>query len=309
MRQAPYLLGFELPPGRRVAVEQWQSRMQHAFLDIGLQARFAAVEPPGIVLDDLWDRREPTAQAALQVCVHHLRLHEIFHEVLGDVDGLGTFRDEPATGVDLGLHRRSVVLVHRRQRLHVMIEGLLVLDHGQFRGQRAVEVHDEQLLVEAVVVVGIVPAQRLRRHHAFLVQVGHEFHRLNRRFADLRVVGVQLAIRGDDAFAAIGDQKMPEHVIAVVRTNRGDLQAKRINVAHALGAQWLLGLLEIGPYTIPILRDFRHLQAGLFHQVAPDVERRRALLDRAQVVAALLGRLVEEGGAQLRGFREVRLAR
>ncbi len=120
---------------------------------------------------------------------------------------------------------------------------------------------------------------------------------------------MQLAVRRDDILAAIGDQEMPEQVVAVVRSDRGDLKSAGVDLPHALGTQRRLRLLEVGPDPVPVLGDLLHLEPSLLDQVAPDMERRGALLDRAQEVAALLGRLVVEGRAQLRGFRELRLVR
>ena len=53
----------------------------------------------------------------------------------------------------------------------LLVVRLLVLDHREFGRQRAIEIHHEQLLVIGVVVVGVVPAQRLRRDVAFLVEL------------------------------------------------------------------------------------------------------------------------------------------
>ena len=99
---------------------------------------------------------------------------------------------------------------------------------------------------------------------------------LDRRLAHLRIVGVQLAVRRDDVLAAVGDHEMREQVVAVVRSDRGDLQAKRVDLPHALGAQRLLRRLEEIPERIPGLGRVGHFQAGLLDQIAPDVERRRA---------------------------------
>jgi hypothetical protein len=130
-------------------------------------------------------------------------------------------------------------------------------------------------------------------------------NRLDRRLANLRIIGVELAVRREDIFAAIGDQEMSEQVIAVVRSDRGDLQTTGVNLPHPLGTQRRLGLLEIVPDPVPVLRNLFHLEPGLLDQVAPDVKWRGALLDRADVVAALLGRLVVEGRVQLCGFRKL----
>ena len=111
MGLAPELLGVGLAPGRREPSIDRHGRIQHGFRDIGLQARHLGAEPERVVLHELRDRRHPTAQAGLQVLVHHLRLHEELHEVLGDLDVLRTLRDVAAAGVDLGLHRRAVILV------------------------------------------------------------------------------------------------------------------------------------------------------------------------------------------------------
>src|SRR5260370_40448755 len=105
---------------------------------------------------------------------------------------------------------------------------------------------------------------------------------------------MQLAGRRDDTLAAIGDQEMHEQVVAVVWSDRGDLQPAGVDLPHPLGTQRCLSLLQIGPDPVPVLWDFRHLETGLLDQVAPDMEWRSALLDRAQAVAALFRRLVIE---------------
>jgi hypothetical protein len=48
---------------------------------------------------------------------------------------------------------------------------------------------------------------------------------------------VQLTVRRNDFFPAVGDQKMDEQAVAVVRTDGGDLQTETIDLAHALFAQ------------------------------------------------------------------------
>ena len=62
--------------------------------------------------------------------------------------------------------------------------------------------------MEGVVVIGVVPIDRPRRHKAFLVGRRRISQHLDRRFAHLRVVEVQLAVLGDDVLTAIGDQEI-----------------------------------------------------------------------------------------------------
>ena len=224
---------------------------------------------------------------------------KILHEVLCHLDVLRPLRDKAAAGTDLARHRRAVILVRQAQHLHFLVIALRVLGYDRELGRKcAVEIHHEQLFMVGVIVVGVVPAQCLRRHIAFLVQTRHELDRAYRRLAHLRIVGVQLAVLGDDIQAAVRNQEVVEQIVAVVRSDRGDLQADGVHLAHALGAQLLLHRLEEVPGVVPFLRrNIGHLEAGLLDQVSPDVDRGTRLLHRSQIVGALLrGAVVEAGG-------------
>ena len=269
------------------------------------------IGPPRVVLDDLRYGGAPAAQATLEVLVHHCRLDEVLHEVLCHLDVLRPLRDKAAAGTDLARHRRAVILVRQAQHLHFLVIALRVLGYDRELGRQcAVEIHHEQLFVVGVIVVGVVPAQRLRRHIAVLVKTRHELDRVYRRLAHLRIVGVQLAVLGDDIQTAVRNQEVVEQIVAVVRSDRGDLQADGVHLAHALGAQLLLHRLEEVPGVVPFLRrNIGHLEAGLLDQVSPDMDRGTRLLHRSQIEGALLRGAVVEAGGQQRGLGELVLLR
>ena len=98
---------------------------------------------------------------------------------------------------------------------------------------------------------------------------------------------------------------MREQSVTVVWPHRGDLQAKRVNLAHALAAEFLLRRLEEIPERIPRLWRIGQFQAGLLDQAAPDVEGYAGLLDRRQVVAVGFCSLVIEGRAFPGRFRKL----
>src|SRR5215472_909092 len=82
---------------------------------------------------------------------------------------------------------------------------------------------------------------------------------------------MQLAVLGDQANAAIGEQPLVEGVCRIV-TDCADLQAEAIGVAHTLRAQLVLHRpKEIEEY-LPRIRNVRSLEAGLFDQVPPYME-------------------------------------
>ena len=88
---------------------------------------------------------------------------------------------------------------------------------------------------------------------------------MERRLAHLRVVEVQFAVLGDDVLAAIGDQELIEEGVAIAAVG-GHLEAKAIDVSHALRAQIFLHALEEVVEGIPVSRDVRHFIAGLLDQ-------------------------------------------
>ena len=87
--------------------------------------------------------------------------------------------------------------------------------------------------MESVVVVGVVPIDRTRRHEALLVRSRRIFQRLEYRLSYLRIVEVQLAILRDEAAAAIGDCEVVEDIVGIDAVRR-HVQAKPVDVAHAL---------------------------------------------------------------------------
>ena len=90
--------------------------------------------------------------------------------------------------------------------------------------------------MEAVVVVGVVPAQRLRRNVALFVAIRHIFDRPDGRLAHARIVGMQLPIPGHNVSAAVSTHEMRHQTVAVIRPDCGDLQTERVHAPHALAA-------------------------------------------------------------------------
>ena len=178
------------------------------------------------------------------------------------------------------------------------------MEHRDLGRDGAVEIHHDLLGMEGVIVVGVAPAQRARRHIAFLVGGGDVGQRLDHRLLHLGIVEMRLAVRRDDVVAAVGDQEVVEGVVSVGRPVGGRLQAVDVDVALGL-AQLLLHRLEEVPERIPGLGRVGQLEAGLLDHRVPDVERQHAAFDRNVGVAALLGDVVVVLGRQQRRRMEV----
>ena len=142
--------------------------------------------------------------------------------------------------------------------------------------------------MERVVVVGIVPVDAARRYVAFLVRCGQPLDRLGGGGPHLRVLGVELAVRGHEVLAAIGDQEGVEGGDRVDPVG-GQLIAIGVDVAHPLLAQAVLHRFEEVEEGIPGVRDIGDLEARLLDQRVPDVERPAGDPQRHHVVAALFG--------------------
>ena len=80
------------------------------------------------------------------------------------------------------------------------------------------------------------------------------------------------------------------------------LKTETIDIAHALGAQFLLHVLEEIVEGIPGLRHVLHLVAGLLDQRPPDMVHRSADGIRHTVIAALLLDVVVAVGREQRGL-------
>jgi hypothetical protein len=84
---------------------------------------------------------------------------------------------------------RLAVVAERQAHRYDVVVILLVLDDGDLGRERALDIHDDLFGVEGIVVVGVVPVDRPRRHKAFLVGGGRIGQRLDHRLTHLRVVG------------------------------------------------------------------------------------------------------------------------
>ena len=276
-RDAPDLLGVGLGVAGVEARIVGHGRVDHAFGGVGRAMR-VLLEPERILLHQVRHRRQPAAQPGLQVEVQVGRLDHVLQEVLGDRDVLRAFRDEGAGRAELGPHRLAGVVVRQLQRDGIVVL-LLLVEHRDLGRDGAVEIHHDLLGVESVVVVGVAPAQRPRRHVAFLVGRGDVGERLDHGLLDLGIVEMTLAVRRDDVVAAVGDQEVVEGVVAVGRPVGGRLQAVNVDVALGL-AQLLLHRLEEVPERVPGLGRVGQLEAGLLDHRVPDVERQHAAFDR-----------------------------
>jgi len=130
--------------------------------------RILGIEPEGIALDQPRHHRQPAPEPGLEIVVQHLGLDDVFDEILRHLEILGPLGYHRALDEHLLRHRLARVVEPQPERHHVVVLFLLV-DEGELGRDRAVEVDDELLGVEGVVVVGVVPTQRARRHVAFLV--------------------------------------------------------------------------------------------------------------------------------------------
>src|SRR5262249_26794021 len=112
---------------------------------------------------------------------------------------------------------------------------------------------------------------------------------------------MRLAVRCKEVLTAIADY---EGVIQVVRIDPvgRHLETLAIDLAHALGAQLFLHLLEEVEKGIPGLWEIGHLVAGLFHQRPPDMDRNHEGYDWHTVIAALFRDAVIGLGSEQRGW-------
>jgi hypothetical protein len=117
---------------------------------------------------------------------------------------------------------------------------LLFVNQGQFYRKRAVETEYDLFGMKRVVIVLVVRILHPRRDITVLEKFGEPGQRLDHRFAHLRVVIMQSAVRCDQVLAPVGDHMRVERGQRVDPV-RADFQTEGINVTHPLAAQ--LGLL------------------------------------------------------------------
>ena len=196
-------------------------------------------------------------------------------------------------------HRLAVIGKRQAHRFHVVIILRLLYDRDLGR-ERAVEIHDDLLRMKGVIVVGVVPIDRPRRYEAFLVGGGRISHRSYRRLLDLRVVDMQLAVFGDDAFPSIGDQEVIEQRVRIV-PGRVQLEPHPVDIAHALGAQLLLRFFKEVVIRIPGFWGIFDFVPRLFDQRAPDVVRPHcASIGHGVIATPFLDAVVAECSEQCR---------
>src|SRR4051812_42478790 len=126
--------------------------------------------------------------------------------------------------------------------------------------------------MERIVVVGVVPVDRARRHKTLLVSARRKLSSLDDRFLDLRIIYIQFSILVDNIAAAISGQEIIENIVWIIAIRR-HLEAKPINPAHSLVAQYLLHILKEVVISIPGLWNIFHGIAGFFDQRLPDMVR------------------------------------
>src|SRR4051812_43206588 len=128
--------------------------------------------------------------------------------------------------------------------------------------------------MERIVIVGIVPVDRARRHKTLLVGARRKLNSLDDRFLDLRIIYIQFSVLVDNIAAAISGQEIIENVVWIIAISR-HLEAKPIDPAHSLVAKYLLHVLKEIVISIPGLWNILHCIAGLFDQRLPDMVRQR----------------------------------
>ena len=150
--------------------------------------------------------------------------------------------------------------------------------------------------MKGVVVVGVVPVDHPWRHIALLERRGQALDCLGRRGAHLGILAVELAVRGDEVFPAIGDHERVEggdRVDAV----RGQLIAIGVDIARPLLAEIVLHRHEKIEERIPLVGDIGDFEARLLDQGSPDMEWPAGDPQWHDVVAALFGGpIVEKAG-------------
>src|SRR5208282_3932692 len=142
------------------------------------------------------------------------------------------------------------------------------------------------LRMEGVVVVGVVPVDRIGRYETFLVGGSRVGQRLDHRLLHRPVVEVEPAVLCDDVLAAIGDQELVE-LIDSIDSGRAQREADRVEIAHTHGTQRLLQALEEIIAGIPGFRDIVYLVAGLLDQWPPNMIKQSGLKIRHTIKTPL----------------------
>ncbi len=209
------MLVLDLGVSRVEGPEGRHGRPERALLHVCHPVRILGVEPPRVVLHDRRHGRQVAAEPCFQILVEDLQLDQIFEKILGYFGVFCPLRDQTAQASGHTRYRLAVVAEGQAHRNDVVVI-LLFLDDGDLGRERAVEIHHDLLAVKGVVVVGIVPVDRPRRHKALLIGGGGVGQRIERRLAHLRVVEMQFAVIGDDVLPTIGDQERVEQRVAII---------------------------------------------------------------------------------------------
>src|SRR5262249_49682760 len=83
---------------------------QQSLLRVSGYMLVLGIEPERFCLDELGDRRKPSAEPAFEISVCDLRLDQVFGEIFGDFDVLSSLGDEAAANGKLGGKQLAVIV-------------------------------------------------------------------------------------------------------------------------------------------------------------------------------------------------------
>ena len=294
-RRAPHMFVLHLRISRIVDPEWRYCWAEQTLRDVSHPMRVFWIEPPRVVLYDRPHARNVAPKSGLQQLVIDFWLYDVFEEVLGNIDVLCPFWNQAERTADLTCHRLAVVAERQAHRHNIPVIFLFVNDRDLGR-DRAIEVHYDLFGVKGVVIVGVVPVDRAGRYKPFLIGGGRIGQRLDRRLTNFRIIEVQLAVSCDDVLAAIGDQKVIEHVVRIVAIG-GDLESEAIDLAFPLSSQLSVYILEEVIISVPGLWNILDLVTGLLDQRPPYVVWQcRSGIGHAVIVPLFLFVIVTECG-------------
>ena len=181
-RHAPDMLVLHLGISRIVDPERRHCRAEQTLRDVSHPMRVSGSSHHGssFTIDrmDGMLRPRPVFRYSLVTfgCMRYLR------KSLATSTFFAPFGIRPQRTGDLTRHRLAVV-AERQAHRHDIPVVLLVVNDRDLGRDRAVEIHHDLFGMKGVVIVGVVPVDRARRHIAFLIGGGRIGQRLDRRFA------------------------------------------------------------------------------------------------------------------------------
>ena len=191
---------------------------------------------------------------------------------------------------------RCSPLVGRQRFVVHVVEPLRSDRNGRIVG------HDDRLIVEGNVVVGILPARRRRRGAALGVDAGVVGHRTDQALLHLGIVDQQLAVVVDQ-LDVVGVHEGQERVERVARIDAHREAGRIVPRPRFFPVRRLDLIAPERPVLVPGLGNVRFLEARLAQHVDPVLDVHGLLLERERVVRALLGLVVVQIG-RLDGVRQ-----